>query len=51
MDYTTIAYEKSGRIGTITLNRPDKHNAINDEMLRELDDVLRVSEHDIEGYW
>lgn len=48
MDYSTITYEKVGRIGYLTLNRPDKLNAVNDEMLRELDDVLRESEHDID---
>ena len=32
MDYKTIIFEMSGRIATITLNRPDRLNAINEDM-------------------
>ena len=32
----TVRYEKDGRIGRITLNRPEVLNAINDEMPRDL---------------
>jgi enoyl-CoA hydratase/carnithine racemase len=32
MDYRTIIFELSGRIATITLNRPDRLNAINEDM-------------------
>jgi len=48
MNYRTIIYEEANQIGTITLNRPQKLNAINDLMLDELDDLLRVKETDIE---
>ncbi len=42
MEYTTIIYEKKDSIGTITLNRPKSMNALNGDVLRELDDVLDV---------
>ena len=51
MELTTIRLEKSDRIATITLNRPDNMNAFNIVMLRELiaafetvalDDEIRV---------
>lgn len=41
MNYETIIFQESGNFATITLNRPDKLNAINNLMLRELDDCLK----------
>jgi enoyl-CoA hydratase len=34
--YQTIRYEVAEGVGTVTLNRPDVHNAMNDGMRREL---------------
>lgn len=36
VSYTTLLYEKSGRVIRISLNRPDKRNALSDLMLNEL---------------
>jgi len=33
---STVIYEKSDHIVTITMNRPEKHNAMNAQMLVEL---------------
>lgn len=48
MNYKTLVYEEADSIGRITLNRPEKLNAINDLMLDELDDLLRIKETDID---
>lgn len=36
MSYETLTYELAGEIATITLNRPDKRNAISTQMIQEL---------------
>ena len=50
-DYEAILYQASGGVATITLNRPDVHNAMNEAMRRDLvrcfeslatDDTVRV---------
>lgn len=37
MGYQTLAIEKQDRVATLTLNRPERHNAFNLAMARELD--------------
>ena len=39
MGNQTVLYEQSGNIVTITYNRPDKQNAINGQMRKELNDA------------
>jgi enoyl-CoA hydratase len=41
MTYKTIKYRKEGRIGTITLNRPEVLNALNGEMLKEITNAVQ----------
>jgi 2-(1,2-epoxy-1,2-dihydrophenyl)acetyl-CoA isomerase len=49
MDYRTITLEVSDRIATITLNRPEKLNALNPQMRLELADAFREVDRDDEA--
>ena len=40
MGYENIAYEKNGPVATVTLNRPDKLNALSPELQLEVRDAL-----------
>jgi methylglutaconyl-CoA hydratase len=44
MDFTRIAVEQSGRLCTVTLNRPEKRNAIDDVMITELRHAFTAAE-------
>ncbi|GAP62752.1 2-(1,2-epoxy-1,2-dihydrophenyl)acetyl-CoA isomerase [Ardenticatena maritima] len=46
MAYETILYEQDGGVLTITLNRPDKLNAVTDTMLHELRDAFKQAKRD-----
>ena len=43
---STVLYEKDGRIGRITLNRPELRNAINDEMPAEIAEAVARADAD-----
>ena len=44
----TVKYEKKGRLAFITLNRPERFNAINHEMPSELESAVRRANEDDE---
>ena len=41
-----VLYERDGRIARITLNRPDKRNALNDELIAALKNALKRANDD-----
>lgn len=41
MAYQFLTYQVAGGVGTITLNRPEVYNALNDEITFELQDALK----------
>ncbi len=44
--YETILFETKGSVATVTMNRPEKHNACNVQMFREIDHALSSVEGD-----
>ncbi len=46
MDFSTLLYEVSDRVATITLNRPERLNAINQDLPRELRQAVETAERD-----
>ena len=45
-DFTTLLYELKESVLTITLNRPESYNALNEAMKKELNDAFREAEKD-----
>lgn len=46
MSYSTLTYQVSDRVATITLNRPDRLNAINDDMPGEIRAAVETANRD-----
>jgi methylglutaconyl-CoA hydratase len=46
MDYQKILFSVDGAVARITLNRPDKRNALDDEIVSEFGDALRAAGRD-----
>jgi enoyl-CoA hydratase len=46
MKYETLIYQKNDHTGIIKLNRPDRMNAVSEEMYSELIDILEKLESD-----
>jgi len=46
MEYENVLYETDDRIARITLNRPEKRNALNWPILKDLSDALKEAEKD-----
>ncbi len=46
MDYENVIYQVEGRVARITLNRPEKRNALNWPLLADLSDALKQAERD-----
>ncbi len=47
-EYNDILYETDGRLAFITLNRPEKLNALSNNLRAEVMDAMREAEHDKE---
>lgn len=46
MDYKTVKYEKDGRVGRVTFNRPEVHNAFNATLIKEMSHLFAEIEKD-----
>jgi methylglutaconyl-CoA hydratase len=47
-DDATVLYEVEGGLARLTLNRPERRNALNEELIAALKDALRRADHDEE---
>lgn len=45
-DFETVLYQTDGSVARVTINRPDKRNALNVSVMRELRDAMRRARQD-----
>ena len=45
-EYTKILYQTEGAVARLTLNRPEKRNALDDTIVQELKQALRAAGND-----
>lgn len=48
MTYENVIYEKKGSIARITMNRPEKMNALNDDLLFDLEQSMAEADRDLD---
>ena len=46
MNYETIVYTQKEGLGLITFNRPEQGNALNEQMIKDVDGALDEAEKD-----
>ena len=46
MTYEHILYDVNDQVATLTLNQPDKHNALNTTAVKEIQDALKLASRD-----
>ena len=45
MEFKTIIYEVKDKVGHVTLNRPERHNALSSQLLDDIDAVFQHAEN------
>ena len=46
MAFETVLYERDGFIGIVRLNRPERMNAVIEQMYLDIQDILNEARHD-----